>query len=319
MPNTSSQAAHPAENVLVIKHGALGDVILAQAPFQAIRKHHPNAKITLLTTKPFAGFLEKSGLFDEVWIDERPKLWHFKKLFSLINKLRSVGFDRVYDLQTSTRSNSYFRFFPGNNKPEWCGIAKGCSHPHLSPLRTKIHTIERHVDQLSVAGIEDIPKADFSWAFTDISKFQLPETIALLVPGGSAHRPEKRWPAEKFADLASHLNSRGLTPVLIGGKAEAEAIEVIRRGCPDAIDLSSRTEFGDIAALGNRAQIAIGNDTGPLHLISAVGCRTIVLFSQASDPHMSRPRGRDVTVLQRDNLANLRLEEVLEIAEQKVP
>lgn len=318
MSNTSIQAGQSAERILVIKHGALGDVILAQSPFQAIRKHHPNAKITLLTTRPFAGFLQKSGLFDEIWIDERPKIWHFKTLFALIRKMRSGRFDRVYDLQTSTRSNTYFRFFPASNKPEWCGIAKGCSHPHLNPLRTKIHTIERHVDQLGVAGIEDMPIADFSWCFTDLSKFNLPKQIALLVPGGSAHRPEKRWPADKFAALASHLEKAGLTPVLIGGKAEADVIAEIMRTCPNAIDLSSKTEFGDIAALGNIARVAVGNDTGPLHLISAVGCSTIVLFSRASDPQMSRPRGRDVTVLRKDDLADLAIEEVLEKTDPKI-
>ncbi|WP_340149247.1 glycosyltransferase family 9 protein [uncultured Sneathiella sp.] len=303
--------AGTGRNILVIKHGAMGDVILAQGPFQAIRAHHGDARIVLLTTRPFAAFLEKSGLFDEVWIDERPKLWQLSKLIPLIRKLRRGRFDRVYDLQTSTRTNSYFRFFPSRRKPEWCGIAKGSSHPHDSPLRTKIHTIERHIDQLKVVGIESVPPVDFTWAMTDISRFELPEKYALLVPGGSAHRPEKRWPAARFAELAVYLDSKGITPVLVGGKAEAEAIATIREHCPAAIDLSSRTEFGDIAALGAGATLAVGNDTGPLHLISAVGCKTVVLFSKASDPHMSRPRGQDVTVLREDDLADLPLAAVL--------
>jgi ADP-heptose:LPS heptosyltransferase len=308
--------ANRQEHILVIKHGALGDVILAQSPFQAIRQHHKQAKITLLTTKPFAAFLQKSGLFDDVWIDDRPKLWQLGKLIPLIRKLRAGQFDRVYDLQTSTRTNSYFRFFPANAKPEWCGVATGCSHPHDSPMRTKIHTIERHIDQLGVAGITDIPPADFSWSMTDISRFDLPEKIALLVPGGSAHRPEKRWPATRFGELAQYLFQQGLTPVLIGGKAEADAIAEIRKYCQEAIDLTSQTEFGEIASLGAHAEIAIGNDTGPLHLISAVGCTTIVLFSAASNPHMSRPRGRDVRVLQKDNLADLPLDTVIDAWQQ---
>ncbi|MAZ03368.1 MAG: ADP-heptose--LPS heptosyltransferase [Sneathiella sp.] len=289
----------------------MGDVILAQGPFQAIRAHHGDARIVLLTTRPFAAFLEKSGLFDEVWIDERPKLWQLSKLIPLIRKLRRGRFDRVYDLQTSTRTNSYFRFFPRRRKPEWCGIAKGSSHPHDSPMRTKIHTIERHIDQLKVAGIETVPPVDFSWAMTDISRFELPSRYALLVPGGSAHRPEKRWPAARFAELAVYLEGKGTTPVLVGGKAEAEAITTILDHCPAAIDLSSKTEFGDIATLGARATLAVGNDTGPLHLISAVGCKTVVLFSKASDPHMSRPRGQDVTVLREDDLTDLPLAAVV--------
>ncbi len=303
--------AGKGRNILVIKHGALGDVILAQGPFQAIRAHHGDARIVLLTTRPFAAFLEKSGLFDDIWVDERPKLWQLSKLIPLIRKLRGGRFDRVYDLQTSTRSNSYFRFFPKWRKPEWCGIAKGCSHPHDSPLRTKIHTIERHIDQLKVAGIDNVPPVDFSWAMTDISRFDLPAKYALLVPGGSAHRPEKRWPAIRFAELAEYLDDKGITPILIGGKAEAEAIEKIRSSCPAAIDLSSQTDFGDIASLGAGAVLAVGNDTGPLHLISAVGCKTVVLFSRASDPNMSRPRGQDVRVLREDDLANLPINRVI--------
>jgi ADP-heptose:LPS heptosyltransferase len=303
--------AGKGRNILVIKHGALGDVILAQGPFQAIRAHHGDARIVLLTTRPFAAFLEKSGLFDEIWIDERPKIWQLSKLIPLIRKLRGGNFDRVYDLQTSTRTNSYFNFFPKRRKPEWCGIAKGCSHPHDSPLRTKIHTIERHIDQLKVAGIDSVPPVDFSWAMTDISRFKLPPKYALLVPGGSAHRPEKRWPALRFAELAEYLDEKGITPVLIGGKAEAEAIAKIKEFCPGAIDLSSKTDFGDIASLGAGAVLAVGNDTGPLHLISAVGCKTVVLFSRASDPKMSRPRGRDVRVLREDDLTDLLLGHVI--------
>ncbi|WP_373085755.1 glycosyltransferase family 9 protein [Sneathiella sp.] len=293
------------KNILVIKHGALGDVILAQSPFQAIRAFHPDAHITLLTTRPFAAFLQKSGLFDDVWIDERPKISQPGKLLALIRKLRAGRFDRVYDLQTSTRSNSYFRFFSPGKKPEWCGIAKGCSHPHTSPSRTKIHTIERHADQLKLAGIDQMPAADFSWAKSDISKFELKAPYALLVPGGAAHRPEKRWPAKCFGELAAYLDGKGLTVALIGGPAEAEAIATIIEICPAAKDLSCQTDFGDIAALGSEATVAVGNDTGPLHLISAVGCQTVVLFSRASDPTLSRPRGPQVRVMQKDSLADL--------------
>lgn len=179
-------------------------------------------------------------------------------------------------------------------------------------MRTRIHTIERHIDQLSVIGITDIPAADFSWAMTDISKFRLPPEIALLVPGGSAHRPEKRWPASQFGALACHLQDNGLTAVLLGGPAEAEAVAEIQQLCPSAMDLSSQTSFGDIASLGKKARLAIGNDTGPLHLIAAVGCPSIVLFSRASNPDMSRPRGAEVRVLREDNLADLPLQTVIE-------
>lgn len=297
--------------ILVIKHGALGDVVLAQSPFQAIRSAHPDAHITLLTTAPFKGFLQKSGLFDDIWIDDKPKLWHLIRLSRLKSKLRKGQFDRVYDLQTSSRTGSYFKLF-GARKPEWSGVAAGCSHPHQNTARSQLHTIERQVEQLRDAGLSHIPDADFSWALGDIEAFALEPRFALLVPGGSAHRPEKRWPAAQYGQLASYLTEKGIQPVLLGGAAEADVIAQIMQACPAAIDLSRKTSLPDIASLGDRAVLAVGNDTGPLHLIAAMGCPVTVLFSAASDPVRARPRGADVTVLREDPLDNLELDRVIE-------
>lgn len=300
-----------AENILVIKHGALGDVVLAQGPFQAIRASHPNAKITLLTTASFQSFLKKSGLFDEIWIDEKPKIWNLGKLMRLKSKLRAGNFMRVYDLQTSSRSSSYFKLFK-DPKPEWSGTAKGCSHPHASKERGRLHTIERQAEQLDAAGIDTIPSVDFSWAASDISAFSVADDFALLVPGGSAHRPEKRWPAKRYGDLANYLMGKSIQPVLLGGPAEADVIDVIVSQCSDALNLSGKTSLEDITALGGTARLAVGNDTGPLHLIAAVGCPVTVLFSSASDPARARPRGPDVIVLREEQLDDLSLDKVVE-------
>lgn len=240
------------QRILVIKHGALGDVVLAQGPFQAIRQAHPNARITLLTTAAFEGFLRNSGLFDEVWIDEKPKLWQLGTILKLKSRLRKGDFERVYDLQTSSRTNSYFKGF-AKPKPEWSGIAPGCSHPHSNPGRGALHTIERQAEQLQMAGIDNIPAPDFSWAYRDITKYDLASSFALLVPGGSAHRPEKRWPAKKYAELANYLAANKVQPVLLGGAAEADVIGEIMSSCVQAVDLSGKTTLEEIASLGRLA------------------------------------------------------------------
>ena len=91
--------------------------------FAAIRAHHDQARITLLTTKPFAELARACPWFDEVWIDEKPSLWQPGKLIELRRTLRSGRFERVYDLQTSDRSSSYFRLM--GKAPQWSGIAPG--------------------------------------------------------------------------------------------------------------------------------------------------------------------------------------------------
>ena len=296
---------------LVIKHSALGDMVLASGAFQAIRAHHLGDHLVLLTTRAYEDLARASGYFDDIWIDSRPPPWRFWAWLSLGRRLARGGFERVYDLQHTTRTNMYFRLFGlyGPGRPEWSGVAAGCSHPHANPKRDHMHTVEREAEQLAMAGIPTTPPPDLAWLNADISGFGLPERYVLLVPGGSAHRPEKRWPA--YAAAAVALVDKGYVPVLIGAAAERSVLEAIAAACPQAVDLCGRTDFGAIAACARGAAAAIGNDTGPMHIIATAGCASLVLFSAASKPALTAPRGPKVTVMQRDSLADLGAEEVI--------
>ena len=295
--------------ILVIKLGALGDFILALAPFQAIRRHHPDAAVTLLTTRPYEPLARASGWFDDVWIDSRPQLWQVGGWWALRQRLRSAGFDRVYDLQTSDRTGWYFRLF-GSALPEWSGVAPGCSHPHRNPARDSLHTAERQGEQLAAAGISPVPAPSLDWLDADVSEFVLPDRFVVIAPGGAAHRPDKRWPADRYATLAARLVEKGLTPVIVGGPDEAAAAAAIRAGCPAAVSVVGRTSLLDIAGIARRAQAAVGNDTGPMHIAAAVGCPSLVLFSAASDPALCGQRGPAVAYLRRSALAELAVDEV---------
>lgn len=298
-----------SERILVIRLGALGDFVLSLGPFAAIRAHHPEARITLLTTAPYAELGRACGAFDEVWADERPSLWQIGGWLSLRAKLRGGTFARVYDLQTSDRSGVYFRLMGRGRQPEWSGIARGASHPDANPEREHIHTIERQREQLRQAGIPDVPLADLSWAQADLARFALEPPFALIVPGGAPHRPEKRWPVGLFIDIASRLAARGLQPVVIGGPAERELGGEIVAACAPALDLTGQTSFEEIAVLARGAKVALGNDTGPMHLIALARCPSVVLFSAASDPARTAPRAPEravpVAVLQKNDLADL--------------
>ncbi len=296
--------------ILVIKHGALGDFVLATGAFRAIRAHHRADHVTLLTTAAFADFARASGCFDEVWTDSRPKPWQVPAWLALGRRLRAGGFDRVYDLQHSDRTHAYFRLF-GRRRPEWSGMARGCSHPHANPGRVAMHTVEREAEQLAMAGIAETPPPDLSWVAADIARFALNGRFALLVPGGSAHRPGKRWPAEGYAALAAGLAGRGVTPVLIGSDAERETLAEIAGRCAAARDLCGATSFAEIVALARAAAGAVGNDTGPMHLIALAGCPCVSLFSSASNPDLVAPRGPSVRVLRRETLAALSVDEVI--------
>ena len=297
--------------ILVIKLSALGDFVLAMAAFKAIRAHHANARITLLTTAPYADLARASGYFDEVWIDSRPSIARIGDWLALGRKLRGGGFARVYDLQTSDRSATYFRLFGWRQRPEWSGVARGCSHPHVNPQRLTMHSLDRVVDQLAVAGVAAVPEIDLSWAVGDAARFGLAGRYALLAPGGSAHRPEKRWPAVRYAALAQDLAGRDIRPVLLGGPAEAAVLDAIAADCPKALNLCGESSFEDIIALARGAALAVGNDTGPMHLIGPADCPSLVLYSNASNPARTVPRGAAVDILQRPSLDDLTLADVI--------
>ncbi|SDB67285.1 glycosyltransferase family 9 protein [Belnapia rosea] len=292
--------------ILVIKLAALGDVVQAFGPFAAIRAHHPGAEITLLTTPPYAGLLRRSPWFDRIWADGRPAWTDLPALWRLARRLRAARFDRVYDLQTSSRSSRY-RWLVGRH-PDWSGIAPGASHPHANPGRDRMHTAERQREQLEMAGITAFPPPPLDWLEEDIGGLGLPERFALLIPGASPGRPGKRWPAERFAALAAGLD---LPVAVAGGPAEAPFAATIAAARPDgAIDLTGRTSLSALAAVARRAAFAVGNDTGPAHLAAAAGCPTLVLFGPESDPALCAPRGRTVAVLRHARLADLEVAEV---------
>lgn len=282
--------------ILVIKLSALGDIVLAFGPFAAIRAHHPDAHVTLLTTKPFLDFTRHMPWFDEVWQDDRPS--GPGGLLRLARRLRAGRFDRVYDLQTSGRSSRY-RLLTGRH-PEWSGIARGASHPHANPLRDSMHTLERQREQLEMAGIHHFPAPDLAWLEADLSHLGLPERFVALVPGASPSRPAKRWP--HFPALAALLP---LPSVVVGGPSETALAGAIRAQRPDAIDLTGRTSLFELAAVLRRAAVTVGNDTGPTHLAAAVGSPTLTLFGADSDPALTAPRGARAAALQRLPLDSL--------------
>jgi ADP-heptose:LPS heptosyltransferase len=212
--------------ILVIRLGALGDFVQSFGPFAAIRAHHAEARITLLTTAPFADLARRAPWFDEVVVDARPRWWNLLGIMRLRNMLR--GYDFVYDLQTSVRTSRYFLLA---GRPPWSGIARGASHPHANPLRDLMHTRERQREQLAAAEILIFPKPDLSWLPPCPD---LPLPFAMLVPGAAAHRPKKRWPVEHYGALAGILAARGLTPVVIGTAAEAPLAATIVKKCPSA-------------------------------------------------------------------------------------
>lgn len=280
---TVEQGEEPAR-ILVIRLGALGDFVQSFGPFESIRRAHPKAHITLLTTAPFVDLARLAPWFDNVVVDRRPRWTDLAGMQALRRQL--AGYDRVYDLQTSGRTARYF-WLAG--RPVWSGHVAAARFPHANPWRSIMHTRPRQRDQLRMAGVAGVDRPDLSWLVA--AGRHLPQPYALLVPGAAPHRPAKRWPAASYGQLAAVLAARGITPVVVGSAAEQPLAAEVLQHCPQALDLTGQTSLPELAGLAARAWGAVGNDTGPMHLAAEVGCRCIVLFSRESTPSRTAPLG----------------------------
>lgn len=270
----SAAFAADARRILVIKHGAFGDVIQADGALRDIRENHPDAFIAILTTRPYRALLARCPHVDEVMVDERAPRWRFDRMLALRASLRGRDFDMVYDLQNSPRTAFYFRWMLRDCR--WSGTARGCSHPHRAKEPKKIRTLDRLAGQLEDAGltIRHTRTPDVSWLADDASmlleKAGVSKPYIVLVPGCSARHPQKRWP--HYAALAERLIAAGHEIVLAPGPDEIELARSIPGICIE------KTNWMELAGILKKARFVIGNDTGPSHLAAHLGTPGLALF-----------------------------------------
>lgn len=332
------------KRVLVIKLGAMGDFMQALGAMRVVRATHPSARITLLTTEPFEAFAKACPYFDIVEADGRPK--DLKGRADLIRRLRGAGYDMVYDFQNNDRTAQYFMGLTGK-KPLWSGHAKGASHQHMNDNRGEMHNFDRLAEQLLHAGLSPKPPGDptgwiigqdvlpsVDWirpAFRDPPRFQpaffsLNGPYMLLIPGSSADHPEKRWPVDRFAKIASWVADAGITPVVVGTKAEGDIGAQILKMEPRSRNIVGRTDLFQLATLSERAVFALGGDTGPMHLATAARAPGVCLFAQEWNEDMARefrtvwnpktrlgraaPRGGSMMVLHAAALESISVDDV---------
>jgi ADP-heptose:LPS heptosyltransferase len=291
--------------ILVIKLGALGDFFYALGAMRAIRVHHPQARLSLLTSKPYADIARDSGIFDEVLIDARPKYdprdWLRQRRF-----LNDLKIDRVYDLQNNTRTARYLRLM--SPRPEWVGAAKGASHRNHDPDRTRFHAFRGLQANLALAGIAPVELDRLDWLKGDAAQFAPRRPYVLLVPGSAPTRPGKRWPVESYRIMSEGLIARGFEVLFLGSESEKDLVRQIAGGTT-ARDLSGRTSLGDVAALARGAAFAVGNDTGPLHIASMTGCPTLMFFaSRESTIRKHGPQASSARGLEADDLSRISAE-----------
>ena len=304
------------QRILIIKHGALGDIIQGLDAYASVRAQFADAHIALLTSKAFAPLMRSMPYFDEVYIDKRAPFWQLPSLLYM-RRLLLDDFDIIIDLQCSKRTNHYQKYLT-NKAQIWFGTAKNASHPY--PDFTGVNNAERmriasDMAACFVYGDKGIHRvaADLSFLSADRDRFNLPKSYAVLMPGCSPAKPSKRWPASSYAALAKLLLSKKITPVLIGTKIDQGACDEIGNQVPKCLNLCGQTDLAQLAAIAAVAKLVVGNDSGPIFLAAKTGAPSWMLMGPDTDPSMSAPTGKNAHYINTDNLQSLSAEKVMRI------
>lgn len=264
--------------ILIIKLGALGDVIMATSPVDRIVKHHVNDEVELLTVPAFASLFEGwAGL--EIKALPRKGMRSF---FNMLKWIRKQRFQRVYDLQSNDRSGLLCAL---SGIPERVGNHPCFPYTHHppDPWRGQCHIYERSLQLLAAAGIEAepgppiLPPATGTGDRVDawLQQHGLKDGgFVIMHAGASRNHPEKRWPG--FAMLAEKVAGAGMTVVWIGTEEDA----ALNRSLAEQHGMDATGEFSvlELAELGRHAAFAVTNDSGPMHILSASGIPVYGLF-----------------------------------------
>lgn len=315
--------ATPPARVLIIKPSAIGDVVHTLPVLNILRKHWPQSHIAWLVTPACAGLLEGHPQLDEVILFERRRFgqgWRSPAaaagLYAFQRKLRDRKFDLVIDLQGLFRSGWLAR---KTGAPIRVGFANAREFGWVFLThRVRVGTPEQHATEryLTVVQSLGLPRGPVEFVFPtggadhDYVTQHVPrdKRYAVLLPG--TNWETKRWPAERFAGLVRPLwEHHGLTTVLAGAPNEVELCDRVYksavaaspdpRAMPPVINLAGRTTLRQLVALLRRADLVVANDSGPMHIASALG-RPLVTPFGPTNPVRTGPYRRIETVIRLD-------------------
>ncbi|MDC0561941.1 glycosyltransferase family 9 protein [Candidatus Pelagibacter ubique] len=304
-------------NILVIKHGSLGDIAQACGAIQDISENHPEDQIHILTTKPYFELFRKNPFVHNVILDKRKSRFNLIYLYMLMRNLKKKNFRKVYDLQNSSRTKFYKNIlFPKANFNTWSSSETTLPSNISKDEFDKDPVLNRFDHQLKTSGIktEHTMKPNFSWAVTNIDnikqEFKLDKYIVLF-PFCSAHLNHKKWPHyNELIELIKNKYKDQIKVIVAPGPSEIDdakninAISILDKG--KALDISQ------LASLIKESSFVIANDTGPAHMTAHLRVKGLTLFGAHTTAFKVSIERENFKAIQVADLEKLSASKVLE-------
>ena len=304
-------------NILIIKHGSLGDIAQACGAIQDISVNHNGDEIHLLTTKPYFDLFKKNPYVSNVLLDKRLSRLNIVYLYSLMKNIKKYNFSNVYDLQNSSRTAFYKKIlFPKATKDTWSSTETTLPEGTTKDDFDKESVLSRFDHQLKSSGINTTHtlSPDFSWSLSDISRiknYYKLEKYVLLFPFCSPHLISKKWPY--FNDLISMINKKtkdNFKVVIAPGPSEIKEASNINALC--VLDNGKALNISQLSSLIKDSSFVIANDTGPAHMTAHLGSKGIALFGPHTTPIKVSIERENFKAIQSPTLSKLSPEKVFE-------
>ncbi len=308
--------------------GQLGDVVLGLPALMAIRRRFPDSRITVMSGTSTAAVVKLAGVADEQITVDRVKLRDGNKISSVVQMLNLVGqvrrrrFDLAVDLHSLSETN-LLGFFAGIPHRLYAN-RKGRSIDRLSNFavkprkedRTK-HAAQRYMDVVRPLGIEDIePALDLEPAAKEIAEVRNSlnelgvDGVNLIGMFIGAGHPTRRWPLEKYAELAARLGKNdGVRVLVFLGPEEVDLIAAVGRKFPPSVVILDELKLMPLFAALTFLTVLVSNDTGPTHLAAATKV-SIVLITDKSAPTEFLPLTKRLTVVNSGPIDEIGVDEV---------
>ena len=307
------------KTILILKFGALGDLIQTFPVLEAIAAHFPEAQRKIITAPLFTPLLQTCPWLTETIPVERPHRFSLS-LFTMARRIVSEKPDLIIDLQNNGASRQLFRLLRMYkllriNKIAWCGSVKGAAYytpplDHTEKTENSVHAVGWFRRQLHPLGITDIPDIahQMDWLSHPLSQdiSEQPKSIILasviLAPGSSPTRKDKRWPAPLFGQLAEKLGKEGYNITLVGSTSDQDTAAPILKYWPGSNNQIGCTDLSQLATLIANSQLVIGNDSACSHLAAALSIPALTLFKPDSTPFCHAALGENSLWMQADQV-----------------
>lgn len=285
------------ENILIIKHGSLGDMIRISGIIESIKGKHKNANLILLTTNSFRSLMDKNPYIDEIIIDDRKPFYNFFYYLKLKKRINKFSFQKIYDLQNSQRTSIYKKIFLNNITWISTNMEK---HP-ISGIQGLIDMLHKH----KIPTINAFhPNLD--WMKNDIHDLlvfhNLKSGYILMIPGSSKAHKEKRWPF--FPELVNLLLTNNYQVVTVLGPDELDLKEKI----PGIV--LKNLSWGDLTGVIDSSSAIVSNDTGPIHIAACLKKKGIILFGPTTSSIRTSLNDNNFKIITTQNLQTLNYKDV---------